>query len=305
MIQELPTYEDATAYYDEPLLEYLVKVAEEQCHDINLDIRRSKISSLVTTFCNRLFAGKIKMCDVARKRFIEANEVNATINAFGIDANKLFYLCLYLKDYAIGQTIDSAKINPTHREELEMLVNELSKLKPKLPNNFKYNISCSGPARRINKLYLSENIYTEYEGKITVKIGNGVQKTISDGQTLTLIKEAISNYLLHAHHNNPYLDNAPLRPSKTSELPPIYRISIFYQLLKQFLDPYKVHRVKEVSTDKTLLISRLVYVFALSNDKRYYDITFTEKYGKKSFLKSNLSHYLKIIIPTANKYYSF
>lgn len=304
MIQELPRYENVEDYYNEPLLEYIVKVTEKEWpYHRN---SQNGHSTIPITFCKRYISGKIKMLEIIRDRFMEANEVKASLGAFGLDANKLFYLCLLFKDYSEGQTIDSAKENPTHREELEMLVNELSRMTPNPPKDFKLRIMLKGPARRIytDEPLLSDNIIqTDNLGEITVKVGGGRKKTIRDGQTLFLIKEALSQFLHASSHDSPYLNNAPLRPSKTSDLPQIYRVALFYQYMKRFLTPYTNQRTAEASVDKTFFISRLIYVFALSNDKRYYDKTVTESNSKKSFLKSNLSHYVNIKIPVDNKYY--
>lgn len=306
MIQELPKYKDSTAYYSEPLLEYVVNFAQKEWPYQSRKNRPHNPSSVPVIFCKRLFAGKIKMQDIILQRFMEADEVRGTINAYGIDINKFFYLCLLLKDYSEGQTIDSAKENPTHREELEMLVNELSQMLPQTPKDLKSRLRMTGPARYLSPkvISLSDNlIKTDITGEITIKIGGGRKRIIRDSQTLIIIKEAISSLLSRAFGYNPYLDNAPLRPSKTSDLPQIYRVALFYQYMKQFLRPFTCKKTEDTSIDKTLLISRLIYVFALSNDKRYYDKTVTKSNSKKSFLKSNLSHYTNIKIPVDNKYY--
>ena len=288
MIQDLPIHEDLEAYYDEPLLEYIVKVSEKEWpYHQNL---HNGHSSILTTFCKRYVSGKIKMLDIIRDRFMEAKEVHDTIEAFGLDANRLFYLCLLYKDYSEGQTTDSAKVNPTHREELEMLVKELGQLSLKLPQNLIPKIRLKGPARRVynNEPKLSDNIIrANNSGELTVKIGDGKKRTIRDVQTLFFVKEALSLFLRYSSHS-PYLNNAPLRPYKTSNFPQIYRVALFYQYMKNFLAPFEGQKTGVASIDKMQFISRLIFVFAISNDRRYYDKTVTESNGKKSFLKSTI-----------------
>ena len=304
MIQELPRYDDVKTYYGESLLEYIVKEAEKEWPYHWLSDSDSR-SSIPLTFCERYNAGKIKMTDIICKRFQEAEELKFTINACGLDASKLFYLCLFLKDFVEGQTIDAAKKNPTHREELEMMVNELTKLSPLPKEGPRLRIRRLGPATISNIPKLHVNIIdTSESGQLIYKIGNGKKISINDGQTLVLIRDAIWTFLRDSRKgNSPYLDSKPLRPSKTSALPQIYRIALFFQYMKRFLEDYESSRSKIIVTDKIMFISRLIYVFCLSNDIRYYNKTITKTNSKKSFLKSNLSHYKNVDIPVDNKYY--
>lgn len=301
MIQELPIYEDTKAYYDEPLLEYVVKVSNHfwECYDSK---RLRMISSVVPEdFCRRYHDGIIKTA--FQQKYLEATEIQDTIKDYNIDPIKFWYLCLLVKDYSEGQTQKASLSNPTHKEELQLLLAELEKL----TNNaqgLREKLMRFEPFRSTLQPKAQEHlIKTETSGKLTLRIGENKTVVITDEQTLVILREALT-YGLKNFHNNSLLNSAPPAPHDASILGIQYRIALFYNYLKWFLEQYKPQKTKMVSTDKTLLISRLIYVLDIDSDPRYYDTrNYIDNKAKKGHLLNKIKKYKDISIPVKNLYY--
>ena len=112
-------------YYDEPLLEYVVDFANKVFPAY--DGEGFYDSNMPDLFGDRYVKGIIK--PIGFDKYLDDKlEIQSTLDAFGLDSNKFWYLCLFLKDYVKGQTTNAIKTNPTHREELSNLLYELNKM---------------------------------------------------------------------------------------------------------------------------------------------------------------------------------
>ena len=181
MIEELKDFDRNIDSYDykEPLLEYAEEVANhfwgtydptKYVLEDGTEVEGQCLPSIVPhDFACRYLDGKIDKRKEAS--YIESKEVQDTIKAFGLDSTKFWYMCLMVKDYVDSRTNDAIKLNPTHREELVRLIEELDKLHPKFGN---HTISCVGT------------------GELYVKVGKDKKFTITDGVTLSLINAAVS-----------------------------------------------------------------------------------------------------------------
>ncbi len=116
-------------YYDEPLLEYVVDFANKVFP--TYDREGFYESNMPDLFGDRYVKGIIK--PIGFDKYLDDKlEIQYTLDAFGLDSNKFWYLCLFLKDYVKGQTTNAIKTNPTHREELSNLLYELNKMNIKI-----------------------------------------------------------------------------------------------------------------------------------------------------------------------------
>lgn len=265
--------------YNEPLLEYVIKMANHFIPDVE-PIEKVLMDSVAPdTFVSRYTEGFI---DADRlDKYLASEEVIDTVKAFGLDVDKFWYLCLFIKDVAEGYTVDAVKKNPTHREELKNLVAELDKLEPEIKNN--RFVSVKGT------------------GELTLKVGKHPIK-ITDGRTLTLINYAVTKLLDELADNNELLDSASIDFNQKKDLKPVYQIYLFNKYLSWFMKPLIADKASLASKDKNLLISRMIFILGISDDESYFE-EYNDKGDKLNFLKNNLRRYQEVEIPTHNSYY--
>lgn len=301
MIQELPKYENLRACYDEPLLEYVVTVSNHfwKCYDSK---RRWMINSVVPEdFCKRYYGGEIKTA--FQSQYLEATEIQDTLKAYRIDTQKFWYLCLLVKDYAEGQTKVASLSNPTHKEEIDRLIAELGKLTPN-QNGLHEKLIRFEPFTTVFRPKARKNtINTVTTGKLTLRIGQEKIITITDEQTLVILRETLISGL-RFFRNDSLLNSAPPAPHDASILRIQYRVALFYKYMMWFLKQFKPQRSKMVSIDKTLLISRLIYILEIDTDPLYYEKRdYIDNRGKKVHLLNKIKRYKDISIPVENLYY--
>ena len=136
-LKDLPySKEDANRYYwdgiesPEPLLEYVEAWAEEFCqsyddgYTIDPDTGEEKMdwirvpSRAPARFVHRLLLNEIRDVEKCKQRYTrEAKELLAMLDAFSIDKDKFWYLCLIIKDYIEGFA-NGTKPLPSHSEAL-------------------------------------------------------------------------------------------------------------------------------------------------------------------------------------------
>lgn len=221
-------------------------------------------------------------------KYENSTEVQDTLRALGIDKEKFWYLCLLIKDYVEGETIDTfINNNPTHREEMQCLIKEIEKLKP----------------RKWGDLY-----FTEGNGELKIKISKH-PLVITDGHTLALIKLAVEEYLERNACNTILLDSSPVDFDSKTTLAFGYRLFLFDKYLSWFLKGFKANKKvqasdskNKVSTDKKLLISRMLFILGVTDEKDYYE-EYDEDVHKNDKLKNTLKNYKNAKIDTDNKYY--
>lgn len=261
-------------YYDEPLLEYVVDFANKVFP--TYDREGFYESNMPDLFGDRYVKGIIK--PIGFDKYLDDKlEIQYTLDAFGLDSNKFWYLCLFLKDYVKGQTTNAIKTNPTHREELSNLLYELNKM----------NIKCD----RI--------LSAEKGGELSFKVEGGKKVVITDKTTLIYINVAITTFM---EKYNKILDKSTLDIEATTSLPLIYQIYLFNKYLSMFLKPLVAKKGDRASKDKSFLISKMIYVLSISDDVKF--ITEYKDNGDKlNHLKNLLSRYKNIKIPTLNSIY--
>lgn len=320
MIQELPIHEDSLAYsLDEPLLDYVRKVANyfwmEYDPEINeptgysfvprifalrylngeIDVKGQELfcKSVIpkttrpkhTKYMESIYYGKDECKD---KEIVSEDEgipnISMTLKAYDLDISKFWYLCVFLKDYVTGETIEGARIEQeSHRERLEKFVSLVNQLNPDLFGNF---------------------YKTTGEAELTLRVGKGKKNklVINNGHTLALIRNGIQ-YVLENYHSD-YIDFSEVDQSKRlkSTRGDIVRISLFYKYMLWFLDHCPINKevVKEalsLSTNKILLISRMVYILGLSDNKQFLGES------SETYLRTYISGYEDYKSNIDNKFY--
>jgi len=271
MIEPLPKHEDEWAYYEsEPLFDYVCQVSDETVLDINPD---GSIASTTPHLQPYLFAtdyldGKINLKKI-EKDLYESSEIQNTLKAFGLDSSKFWYLCLYIK-WRVDHISETAFNFPVStKDQLNSLITELEKISPE---------------------FKGDRFITKVPAKLTFKVEGGKTITIEDGHTLTTICAAIE-YLMEQYD----LDLLSPKHCGFSETEK-FKLSIrnkmylFYQYLDLFIRPFHAKGSRYVSKDKSLLISRMLYIFDLCDNPEL----MTDKIAggkRKNILKGYFSKY--------------
>ena len=230
------------------------------------------------TFYQRYRSGLI---DTSRlNKYEESEEVQGTLKAFGLDSARFWYLCLLIKDHVEGSTINAITRSQTHREEIKNLVAELNELQPEIKPNY---------------------INVANNGELTLKVGKHPVR-IKDGQTLTLINVALTEFLEKHDGYSDMFDSTSVNVDDTTILSPIKQFFLFDKYLSWFLKPLEANAEIYASKDKRLLVSRMIYLLGISNDKRF-DTEYCDSGDKLNFLKNYLSKCKDVEIPTHNRYY--
>ena len=252
MIEPLPRHEDEWAYYEsEPLFDYVCQVSEETVIDINPD------GSIASTtphlqpfrFASDYLDGKIDTQSI-RMDLYESPDIQDTLRAFGLDSSKFWYLCLFIK-WRVDYECKTAFVFPTStKEKLHSLVSEFEKLSPEFQGG---------------------KFVSKVPATLTFKVNDGKTITIDDANTLTFIGAAIESFL--EQQDTEAL--ITLKRYRTSELEKVdlsvrTKIYLFHEYLSPFVKQLKATKGIYASKDKSLLISRMIYVFRVSEDKKLY-----------------------------------
>lgn len=274
MIEPLPKHEDEWAYYEsEPLFDYVCQVSDmmgEIVTDINSDGSYSSTPHLQPfRFASDFLDGKIDTQSIYMNLY-ESPDIQDTLRAFGLDSSKFWYLCLFIK-WKVDYECKTAFVFPTStKEKLHSLISEFEKLSPEFQGG----------------KFVSKDSAT-----LTFKVGDGKTITIDDANTLTFIGAAIESFLEQQD------TDALISPKgyRTSELEKVdlsvrTKIYLFHEYLSPFVKQLKATKGIYASKDKSLLISRMIYVFRVSEDKKLYT-DLNEKKNKQNQLKGYFSRY--------------
>lgn len=308
-IEELPDlkvgWDRAYEYQNVPLLDYVWVVA-----DYFLPFYEETDEGMVPAesiapaiFCNRYFesgltieeryerAKEMGMCNATfeqysqaknryrpldvrfKNEYLKSEEVLDALNSYCIDIGKFWYLSLFIKDVVLDKCVDAMPAE-TSNDRIQKLTDRISEM-PDGKN-----------AELIFKL----------KGKQKYVIAD--EYTIKEiGVALAVYKKLIENCGV----NGGQLDvNKMLNGKVTVDRTPMF--ALFTKMMKYFLSPYKAVRSSLTSTDKMLLISRMIYVLGLSDDRRFYEEYETDEdgkiiidgennYKKRNFLKNLIRKY--------------
>lgn len=271
MIEQLPKHEDEWAYYEnEPLFDYVCQVSDETVLEINPD------GSIASTtphlqpffFASDYLDGKIDTHNI-RMDLYESRNIQDTLRAFGLNSSKFWYLCLYIKwrvDY-ISKT--ACKFPVPSKEIIDSLITEFEKLSPE---------------------YKGDKIVTKVPAKLTFQVDGSKAITIDDGHTLATIGAAIEYLMEQFDHDFLFPKQVEFNEMKHVKLSERNKVYLFYQYLDSFLRPLHAKGSSFISKDKSLLISRMIYIFDIFRNKEL----MTDKIAggqRKNLLKGYLSKY--------------
>lgn len=223
----------------------------------------------------KMFAFRLTMIDQSRKqKYLDSKEVQDTLKAFHLDAEKFWYLCLFIKDIVEGYAEGYDAISP--REEITQLVALLQKVESDKNDN---------SLRTKSNALLSLKL-----GKMSVKIDNQL--------TLGIIKAALYAIL---KTDNRMLDVDLLNMTEAHKYV-IYKVAWFNKFLSGFLKDKVADKAiydskgSAISTDKGLLISRMIFVLGISDDESFFE-EYNDEGVKNDKLKGYLKRYKNVEVP--------
>ena len=219
--------------------------------------------------------------DTSRKqKYLDTEEVQDTLKAFHLDSEKFWHLCLFIKDLVEGYANGSQATKP--KTEIIQLINLLREVDVIDEDSLKSN------------------------GLLSLKVGKNTVK-IDNRFTLLWIKTALSNYLKKSSF---LLDDDELSIQVVQHKAPIYIIALFNYILKLFLKDKVADKSiytsneNKISKDKSLLISRMIFILGISDDESFLD-EYRNDGSKLNYLKNYIKKYKTITLPTYNSNYFF
>ena len=277
MIKQLPKHEDEWAYYEsEPLFDYVCQVSDmmgETVTEINPDGSYESTPHLLPfRFASDYLNGKIDTQSI-RMDLYESPDIQDTLRAFGLDSSKFWYLCLFIK-WRVDYECKTAFVFPTStKEKLHNLISEFEKLSPEFQGG---------------------KFVSKVPATLTFKVNGGKTITIDDANTLTFIGAAIESFLEQQDTDDLITSNSyGISELEKVDLSVRTKIYLFNEYLSPFVKPLEAIKGIYASKDKSLLISRMIYVFRVSEDKKLYT-DLNEKGNKQNQLKGYLSRYKPI-----------
>ena len=248
------------------------------------------MGTTVTQEFKKRYNAKVLNAHYTFEKYIQYEDIQNTLEALDIDREKFWYLLLFVSDYIYGSCLEGIKVKETSKVLVEKLMQQLGK-----------NIGNSGCILSfIKPMTLTLKIQEEH-------------RSIEINDPISL---AYIYFIYEAGKDNFSIDKPTIfdiqgidRKGKDTE-PNTVLVAMFYHLLKSFFKLLPKTNTSKfakaystVSLNKTLLISRLVYLTNLSKDKRYTGVD--EKKGKlcPDFIKDQIKSYKDYKILRANKFY--
>lgn len=313
MIEELPdinlTIEDYYEYQDIEVLDYVYEVTNhflpnidglpskapavfcERYHERNLSIeeryeRHNKfyISNLSFDDYQKYHADEKPLKANFMERYLNNRELQDTIKAFGLDVSKLWYLLLFVHDYIEDIGNNSPAIGKSTLQDFNDFANKLSAAT-----------------------------------SITLKKNNRKSYAVEKEDTIRIIQAAIQHYIKSYNDivNSDYsreeiierlnniggslVDNThPFSFEEKSVLDISYKKWKFAEIFLHFLKDRKAtvpkNSIYNVSKDKMLFISRLIYTAGY--DTKRYNEEYDSEGNKNRMLSNLLRRYMKEEFPS-------
>lgn len=301
---------------DEPLLEYVWEVAN---HFVSYE---GDISIAPAKFVNRYITSKLtpeenvlrlkemgidkslddfiapnfKKMDMSFKdRFLENEDLQNTIKAFGLDVSKLWYLLLFVHDYIEDFGTNAPSLKKSEVQDIDDFVDNLSDSTGIiLINKGKKNFDTS-EKNTIEFIQLALDYYIKTYNDI-------INQNLASKDKLKLLKDIGLNHFLE-HGQAIDFEN-----QRTLEI--TFKKWKFADMFQYFLKDRKADKKNisninvKVSADKIMFISRLIYT--VGYDGKRYNEEYDPDGNKNRKLSNLLRKYRNEDFPDfANHYYLF
>lgn len=305
---------------DEPLLEYVWEIALEFNKAPSTLVGHIKTSLAPTVFANRYAESRLtdeeryarhmemypkeesfeefmkdeyKSLDTSfRDRFLSNKELQYTIEAFGLDVSKLWYLLLFVHDYI--EDFGSCKLTL-----LDTTWQELNKVNTKLEDATEIMLKKNGrKSYATDRKDVMKMLKTALDCFVNI-YSNIMEEDLTEQEKFEKLKGiGLLNYIDDWSHLVDLNINYNLDPSHKKW----YFTKIFLFFLKNRKARTLPHIKEKVSTDKYMFISRLIYTVGYHGKE--YNKEYDEKGNKNRMLSNLLRKYNKEEFPTiASRYY--
>lgn len=265
--------------------EYIIKVANK-----NWGIN----TSIPVKFYLRWRDGHIKT--KMPESYLNDIDIQDTLRGFHLDAEKFWYLCLFILDVADGFVTDTVE-EVTQMDELISLCDAINKAKPVMPE--------------INKTFASGDwCPAESNSVLSVKVGNKNMVSITNYMTLCTIQYILKDFIQNNRANR-YLNDSSFTVKKGKDKPAMMKLVLFNRYLIDFLQSITVDtsvkpsdRIVERKTidgdvkkivmkdgsicyDKSTLIGRMAYELGIAVDRygkpneKFKEVGYFKNYIKK------------------------
>lgn len=223
-------------------------------------------------FADNYFEGNI--CTERENKYLASDEVISTLKAFHLDIDKFWYLCLGIMD-VVEDCVKEAAVKPKWVfDELLELEEALDKLED---------------AKGLEKSTAS----------LTLDLGDKKLKIEHPG-TFRAIKYAIHQFR-EGRPSSFRFQPAPV--GKYTHLKPIYKIALFNKFLAWFMKDKVADKNINASKDKSLLISRMIFILGISDDESFFE-EYKDNGLKSNYLKDYIKNYKGVEISCAMHRYS-
>lgn len=320
-IQELPDYKakhyEYDKYLDEPLLNYVWKIADNFFPDYDGEVYSPSITPVI--FANRYIESKLTdeekyarymeiypdtTLDSAKEyyssqteldtsfkdKFLKSREVLNTIKAFNLDLDKFWYLLLFVNDLVEDCCTNALGHGQSEVEKVNEMAERISECTEVISK------------RNGRKHYETNDEYTLSILKSSVKF---FIKTYNEIIENSKNREELNARLKELGLDRTINDGVPIKFEETITLEKSHKTRLFAEFFQYFLKDIKAdrelmgrHTTREDSTDKLLFISRLTYIVGLQ-EKDYYKrlISKENKYVANRKLSNLLSRYRNEPLP--------
>jgi hypothetical protein len=223
-------------------------------------------------------------------------DIQDTLRAFHLDAEKFWYLSVFILDVVEGFVTDTVE-EVTQMDELISLCDALNEAKPVIPE--------------INKTFASGDwCPAESNSVLSVKVGNKNMVSITNYMTLCTIQYILKDFIQNNRANR-YLNDSSFTVKKGKDKPAMMKLVLFNRYLIDFLQSITVDtsvkpsdRIVERKTidgdvkkivmkdgsicyDKSTLIGRMAYELGIAVDRygkpneKFKEVGYFKNYIKK------------------------
>lgn len=250
---------DSNDAEEENLLEYMTTVADKFCPDFIFEANDNPIpvdSQAPFIFKRRYnqqrLNGNFRYEEYMKTSITNDETIQDIIRALGIDADKFWYLLLFIYDYVMGSTQNTISLKSSPIEEIEKFIEYVE----------------------TNELSFDSLRGIEYSKPmvLTIKKDREQKITITNPNTISLIasicKEALPTIPI-----NSLLHNIEVEKENASKSMSV-KIWLFTSMFRYFFEKYpqfaNKRKIGNDTTKSTLkLISKLIYLVKLTDNEDY------------------------------------
>jgi len=245
--------------YYEPLLDYVEILGEKYMPVTREDYECGFINTrALGYFASRYFDNE--MDKSFKQRFIDNKEVQETITALGYEADKFWYLLLFIYDYSCGTCEKGIVPNKSPKKQMDNLFRAIFD-----------NVSAYDSKNKKVVFKSPTKIVLEIKGKHKITIEDPFTVLSLAGVCLNAVDKIEDGSVLSQSRIEGKIKNGEFEVETTSNSVHIWYFANMFFNFFELKPPLKVKQKKgsTISCSKKLLISRLIYITRLSRNENF------------------------------------